>query len=223
MIMWMKTSLQHLSKLFYDSDYDISSLMKNIFTSDWFYDGNNMGSKIKSPVELLVGIRKMLPMQLENEKIQLLFEAALGQVLFYPPNVAGWQGGTAWIDSSTLMLRLRIPQLIKDDDAIYIKPKTDDDVQMGMKDNDDNINYKNGIAKNGFKISANVDWNAYTQQFAQVNDNDLYESVEAVVLQTDKRSLDKTVIESGITSNNKEDYIKNVTIALMSTPEYQLC
>src|SRR4029078_145244 len=107
-----------------------------------------IGNKIKSPVELLVGIRRILPMQLENAKIQLLLENALGQILFYPPNVAGWQGGKAWIDSSTLMLRLRIPQLIKDDDTVYIVPKTDDDVQMGMKENDaDDNHYKKGFGK----------------------------------------------------------------------------
>ena len=44
------------------------------------------------------------------------------------------KAATAWIDSSTLMLRLRIPQLIKDDDTVYITTKTDDDVQMGMKE-----------------------------------------------------------------------------------------
>jgi uncharacterized protein (DUF1800 family) len=216
-----KDIVDQLSKSFYQSNYNIRALMENIFTGDWFYEEKNIGNKIKSPVELLVGIRRMLPMQLENEKIQLLLENALGQILFYPPNVAGWQGGRAWIDSSTLMLRLRIPQLIKNHDTVYIIPKADDDVQMGMKE--DNDNYKKGFAKNGFQINANVDWNAYLQQFVNVGDNDLYKTIEAVVLQTNQGSVSKDVIESYITTNSKEDYIKNVTIALMSTPEYQLC
>ena len=163
----------------------------------------------------------MLPMQLENEKIQLLLENALGQILFFPPNVAGWQGGKAWIDSSTLMLRLRIPQLIKEDDTAYIIPKADDDVQMGMEENDNY--YKKGFGKNGFKINANLNWNAYLQQFVNVTGEDLYKTIEAVVLQTNRGSVTKDVIESYITTDDKEDYIKNVTIALMSTPEYQLC
>jgi uncharacterized protein (DUF1800 family) len=209
--------INSLSQSFYQSNYNLTELMKNIFTSDWFYEERNIGNKIKSPIELLVGIRRMLPMQLDNDKIQLLFENALGQILFYPPNVAGWQGGKAWIDSSTLMLRLRIPQLIKDDDTVFIAPKTDDDVQMGMPDND------KPYSKDGFKISAIVDWNTYIQQFAHVSDNDLYRYIEAVVLQTNKNSIDKEVIEANVTSAGKEDYIKNITIALMSTPEYQLC
>ena len=216
-----KDIVDQLSKSFYQSNYNIRALMENIFTGDWFYEEKNIGNKIKSPVELLVGIRRMLPMQLENEKIQLLLENALGQILFYPPNVAGWQGGEAWIDSSTLMLRLRIPQLIKDDDTAYIIPKPDDDVQMGMQEDDND--YKKGFKKTGFNINANIDWNAYLQQFVNIGDKDLYTTIEAVVLQTNKGSVSKNVIESYITSTGKEDYIKNVTIALMSTPEYQLC
>jgi uncharacterized protein (DUF1800 family) len=216
-----KDIVNDLAKSFYQSNYDIKALMKTIFTSDWFYDERNIGCKIKSPVELLVGIRRMLPMQLEDERTQLLLESALGQVLFYPPNVAGWPDGAAWIDSSTLMLRLRIPQLIKDDDEFYITPKTDDDVQMGMPDNEKN--YTKQLSKGGFRISAGINWNIYLQQFENISDKELYQKIEAIVLQTNNGSIDRKVIESNITSKNREDYIKNVTITLMSTPEYQLC
>src|SRR5262249_34193319 len=47
-----------LANKFYQSNYDISELMKEIFSSDWFYDPKNIGSRIKSPVELIVGIRR---------------------------------------------------------------------------------------------------------------------------------------------------------------------
>ena len=161
-------------------------------------------------------------MQLENESIQILLQRALGQILFYPPNVAGWPGGKTWIDSSTLMLRLRMPQLIKDDDTVYITPKQDDDVQMGMQNNDE-PNDKKNFRSDGFKITANIDWNKYVRQFDQVNDKDLYDAIEAVVLQTNKGSVSKSLIESNVQGKNKEEYIKSATISLMSTPEYQLC
>ena len=161
-------------------------------------------------------------MQLENEGVQILLQRALGQILFYPPNVAGWPGGKTWIDSSTLMLRLRMPQLIKDDDTLYITPKEDDDVQMGMQNSDDS-NDKKSFRSAGFKITANIDWNKYIRQFDEVNDKDLYGTLEAVVLQTGKGSINKSVIEANFSVKNKEEYIKSATIALMSTPEYQLC
>jgi uncharacterized protein (DUF1800 family) len=50
-----------LADRFYKNDYNIDKLMEDIFTNDWFYGDNNIGCRIKSPIELLVGIQRMLP------------------------------------------------------------------------------------------------------------------------------------------------------------------
>ncbi len=117
--------VQTLSGKFYQSGYDIASLMKEIFMSDWFYDTQHVGGRIKPPVELLVGLRRTIPMEFEREETMLLFEGLLGQVLFYPPNVAGWPGGRSWIDSSSLMFRLRLPQVILYSQELNARPKRD--------------------------------------------------------------------------------------------------
>ena len=127
------TKIEWLANRFYQSGYDIKKLLEDIYTSDWFYNDKNIGTRIKSPVELLVGIRRLIPMELQKPEMQLLFERALGQILFYPPNVAGWPGGKNWIDSSALMLRMRIPQILTDADDFVVKPKDDDDTMMGME------------------------------------------------------------------------------------------
>jgi uncharacterized protein (DUF1800 family) len=212
-----------LADRFYQSSYDISGLMKDIFTSDWFYDEKNIGARIKSPIELLAGIRRLLPMELEAEELQLLFQRALGQILFYPPNVAGWPGGKNWIDSSSLMLRLRIPQLIKDDDTFELNTKADDDQQMGMKDNYKKKARMGAVGKTGFQVRANVDWEKYARQFEGISREHLYDVLEAVVLQTKPGSVNETAVKGIVDSSTRENYIKTTTIALMSTPEYQLC
>ncbi|MEO6219211.1 MAG: DUF1800 domain-containing protein, partial [Ginsengibacter sp.] len=109
-----ESKIEWLADRFYHSNYDIKSLLEDIYMSDWFYDQKNIGTHIKSPVELLAGIRRLIPMELEKPETQLLFQRALGQIIFYPPNVAGWPGGKNWIDSSALMLRMRIPQILTD-------------------------------------------------------------------------------------------------------------
>lgn len=212
-----------LADKFYQSNYNIDALMQNIFTSTSFYDAKNIGTRIKSPVELLVGIRRVLPMEMENEDIQLLFQRVLGQLLFYPPNVAGWAGGKNWIDSSTLMLRLQIPRLIKDDDEFHITPKTDDDQQMGMKDNMQV--YKNKMktpGAGGYRINANVNWEKYTDQFNYVSKEDLLKTLAQTLLQTPPDTLSKIVAQN-VDNSSRQKYIETATIAFMSTPEYQLC
>lgn len=212
--------VQWLANRFYQGNYSISNLMNDIFTADWFYDEQNIAQKIKSPVELLVGIRRLLPMQVQNPEIQLLFQRALGQLLFYPPNVAGWPGGKAWIDSSSLMLRLRLPQLIDDNSHFVIKPKADDDQQMGMREN---LAPERGLAKKGFAVEAAIDWPAFTAIFNDVPKDKLYDAVERMVLQTKPGSVNKAAVLSTISNASRQDCIKTLTIALMSTPEYQLC
>lgn len=121
-----------LAGRWYQNNYDIQSILQDILNGEWFYDPRNIGCRIKSPVDLLAGIRRMLPMKIANEEVQLLLQRLLGQVLFYPPNVAGWPGGNSWIDSSTLMFRLRIPELIYASGEFNLKPKDDDDQMMGL-------------------------------------------------------------------------------------------
>jgi len=214
--------INQLAEKFYHSNYNIGKLMETIFTAKWFYDEQNIGIKIKSPVELMVGIRRMLPMQLQNAAIQILLQRALGQLLFYPPNVAGWPGGKSWIDSSTLMLRLRIPQLIKDDDTFYITPKVNDDQQMGMKENFDLAKAKRQ-SRSGFSIEAAIDWSTFIHPFTNTSRDVLFETLQQMLLQTFPGNPDKSVIENISSKTSREEYIKSVTIALMSTPEYQLC
>ncbi|MCW3092081.1 MAG: hypothetical protein JWP81_3150 [Ferruginibacter sp.] len=210
-----------LAGRFYENEYDIKKLMEDIFTSDWFYDEKNVGAKIKSPVELIVGMRRLLPMELENDSAQLLFQRALGQILFYPPNVAGWPGGKSWIDSSTLMLRLRIPQMIAANEVVNIHPKNDDDIMMGQMQDE-----KKKLKKNtGFGIgnsAAVVDWPMVTKIFEKVTREDLLPKISETVLQTKSR-VSNVILAKYLHSESREAYIKSAIINLMGTPEYQLC
>ena len=214
-----------LAGRFYESDYDIGKLMEDIFTSDWFYDERNIGCKIKSPVELLVGIQRMLPMKLENEEALLLLQRLLGQILFYPPNVAGWPGGKTWIDSSTLMMRMRIPQLINERDEFNIKPKADDDQMMGRNDDDiktGSDNNQGRVGKAGRPINAEIDWSKYVGYYNSVPRTDLVNDIAGNLLQT-KKTVSADIINEYSDAGDKESFIKTATIQIMSTPEYQLC
>ena len=208
---------QWLSKRFYSNNYNIAKLLEDIYTSDWFYEEKNIGIKIKSPIELLAGVRRLLPMQLENDQSQLLFQRALGQILFYPPNVAGWPGGKNWIDSSSLMLRLRIPQILAANDAINIMPKGDDDVQMGMMERA--AKKMKDTVKGGTAV---IDWPAVNKVFEKVQREKLLENIADTVLQT-KSQVSNTILDKYINTENRENYIKSAVVNLMATPEYQLC
>ncbi len=122
-----------LSKDFYHSGYDIKQLLERIFTASWFYDPINIGNKIKSPIELMVGIMRTLPMKIASPENLIVYQKLLGQMLLYPPNVAGWPSGKAWIDSSTLLLRMQVPQIWAGMRPLDLDAQNDDDLDMGLK------------------------------------------------------------------------------------------
>lgn len=208
-----------LADRFYANDYAISMLLEDIFTSDWFYADKYIGSLIKSPVELLVGIQRMLPMKVENEESLLLLQRILGQLLFYPPNVAGWPGGKTWIDSSSLMLRMRIPQLINDRDEMNVRAKDDDDTMMGQRGN--TLNKMAAMPKKQ-QLNAQVNWQPYLKFYESTIREKLVVRIGSCLLQT-PLSVSTGLITRFSDESGRENFIRTATIQLMSTPEYQLC
>ena len=94
------------------SNYKISELLKVVLSSEEFWAKENRGAKIKSPVELVVGTLRTLPIvapipkntRTRGKRLTDLCHS-LGQKLFVPPDPAGWPGGDSWIDSDTLTSR----------------------------------------------------------------------------------------------------------------------
>ncbi len=217
--------VEALADKFYKSNYDISKLLEEIFTADWFYQEKNIGAKIKSPVELMAGIQRMLPMKLQNEEALLLLQRVLGQVLFFPPNVAGWPGGRNWIDSSSLMMRMRLPMLINDSDEMNVRPKDDDDQMMGRSDpNEDPKNKAQRMINRatGRPIIADIDWRLYVKNYESVPRESLVEAITKTLLQT-KPGVSPDIIKQYADAAGRESFIKTATMQVMSLPEYQLC
>lgn len=192
-----------LSKDFFDSGYDIRRLLDRVFTAAWFYDSKNVGNKIKSPVELMAGIMRMLPMEIANPENLIVYQKLLGQMLLYPPNVAGWASGKAWIDSSTLLLRMQIPQIWTGLRPLDLDAQNDDDLDMGMKQS-------RALAKAYKNPKISIDWAGVEAVFA---DRDPFE-----LLLQQQPSFGKALRDSYAGGSRRRTIIE-----VMSIPEYQLC
>lgn len=88
--------------------YRLRGVLKTLFRSEHFYDPAFMGNMIKSPTQLVAGtIRTLNTPERDLDKL-LDAMAMMGQQLFDPPSVKGWNGGRAWINTSTLFIRQNI-------------------------------------------------------------------------------------------------------------------
>lgn len=217
-----KEKAEWLADRFYTNKYEIGPLLEDIFASDWFYEEKNIGTHIKSPIELIVGMQRLLPMKMENEEALLLLQRVLGQVLFYPPNVAGWPGGRNWIDSSSLMMRMRLPMLLNQTDEMNIRPKDDDDQMMGKKDADVAANMKKTFEKGGRPINVTIDWGLYVKHFEKISRENLVDTIIRNLLQVSIR-IPKELISQYADGSGREVFIRTATLQVMSAPEYQLC
>lgn len=98
--------LDELAARLRGDNYALKPFLRALFLSQDFYSEPSLGTQIKSPVQFLVSTYRKLG--LEKIPGTPYFPAAtnlLGQALGNPPNVKGWDGGRAWLNPSTILLR----------------------------------------------------------------------------------------------------------------------
>ena len=199
--------INQMADVFYNAKYEIKPLLEFVFLSDWFYADKNIGNLVKSPVELLTGLNRQFYINYQNPDVLLQFQRTLGQVLFRPPNVAGWPGGRNWIDSSSLMYRIKIPSTILNAGVIDFTGKA----------NPEDEAYLASVRKQQLnvikRVQAQPDWDKFLHD---------------IPAGTSKEQLAEFMLEPSVNKTVKDDInnapdIKTTAIQIVSTPEYQLC
>jgi uncharacterized protein (DUF1800 family) len=205
--------VKELATHFYNSKYDIASMMKKMFTSDWFYSPENVGTKIKSPAEFLVGLSREFYVTYNKPQVLIQLQSSLGQYLFNPPNVAGWPGGQSWIDSSSLMLRMRIPSLVLNDGEIDFSGKADPEDEAVIALSRTATSNANANMKPKSYVNANADWPKF---LATLPKGLTPLALTEFLLQPKLNAKITTMV-----SDNKG--LRSTAVEITSMPEYQLC
>lgn len=202
-----ETHINQMTDVFYKANYEITPLLQFVFQADWFYDDKNIGNLVKSPVEFLVGLNRQFYVTYQNPDVLLQFQRTLGQVLFRPPNVAGWPGGRSWIDSSSLMYRMKIPSTVLSAGVIDFSGKATPEDEA----------YLAATKKQQFNVIKRTqsvpDWDKFLKEIPD---------------KTPRLEVARFMLEPQLNPNitdevNKTTDIKTMVIQLVSTPEYQLC
>lgn len=96
-----------LAQALLDHDFELAPVVRILLKSACFFSEAHLGAQIKSPVELVAGLLRdcdAAPAPTTLEPIPFVTQL-LGQALLSPPNVAGWPGHHAWIDTTRLTIR----------------------------------------------------------------------------------------------------------------------
>ena len=92
-----------------NNNFDIGPTLETLLSSDWFYSHDVMRRQIKSPVQLVVGALRQLKVSPPDARPIDNSLRLMGQELLSAPNVKGWDGGKAWVNTSTLFARYNLP------------------------------------------------------------------------------------------------------------------
>ncbi|QJR14999.1 DUF1800 domain-containing protein [Usitatibacter palustris] len=111
--------VERLAAAWREARYEVKPLMRAMLVSDAFWSAEARGAIVKSPVDLVVGTMKTFEIRPATLRPAVLAAALLGQNPMSPPNVKGWPGGEAWINSATLLGRKQLlERLFRGSDAM---------------------------------------------------------------------------------------------------------
>ncbi|MFT4525902.1 MAG: hypothetical protein ACI85F_002060 [Bacteroidia bacterium] len=191
-----ETFIKEMADEFYDSNYDISNLIRFILNSDEFIKEAVIGTRIASPTELLVRYIRTFNLKFKTDRVILAGQKSLGQVPLFPPNVSGWREQREWIDSSSLLYRMRLPLLM-----------FGDQIKTG---------------KRGQRWKPEVDWNPLVLSLKDVSDQDLTQAIINRLIQSDKSKIDQQNLDRFGNSESRTDRIIAIATRVMASPEFQL-
>ena len=128
-------------RAYFDSDYDIRSMLRALFHADFFKADDIRYEKVKSPAEFMAGVLRLTG-EFDRPRREILDRAFqmtwMGQQLNNPPSVEGWHEGMAWIDTGTLVERIN-----------FASEQFGDVSKPGVKTMIDNVLADNGDISSG--------------------------------------------------------------------------
>ena len=123
-------------RVFENSGLEIKPLLMYILTSDKFWSKENVFSKVKSPLELLVSSLRTMMIKFDAKQVFRVLKS-LEHCPFFPPSVKGWEDD--WLDTQSIVFRdsllKRVYRKSRNKEEIYI-PKEYKDKKSFVVSND---------------------------------------------------------------------------------------
>ena len=190
---------------YFKSDYEIASVLRTMFNSEYFKSDDARYARIKGPVEAIVGtIRLAGSYRSPTIEVHDLwgYTMFMGQGLLNPPTVEGWHEGMEWIDSGSLVERVNFSARELSD---VTKPGVVDITQRLLKKHTGGITPID-IVDGCLELMGPL-------QVGQTTRDGLIDFVT---------SLDQINEDTGKRDNTVEDQIAKTLGVIASTREYQL-
>jgi uncharacterized protein (DUF1800 family) len=98
--------LSRVSSSYFRSQYDMRTVMQDVLLSPEFWDSSSMYARFSWPAEFLVRALKDIGWNGFSLTNALTPLSNMGQTLYDPPDVAGWDLGRSWFSTGTMLARM---------------------------------------------------------------------------------------------------------------------
>ena len=98
--------IQDVARTYYDGGYEIKPMIRRLLTSAQFHDDRNFYKRYSWPVEFVVRSMKEVGWNGFSVATALTPLTNMGQQLFEPPDVAGWDLGRGWFSTGGMLARM---------------------------------------------------------------------------------------------------------------------
>ena len=206
-----------LAEEFRNSGNNFKPLLRTMFQSEEFYAASIIRNQVKSPVQWLVGSVRVLERDLPAPLICFGLTRNLGQDLFTPPNVKGWDGGVSWITTNNLLSRYNEAAILVQGDTAMLQSAF---ASLGLNAQANN-RVQNRLQYVRLKT---VDVAKILTDAERQDKNKLVAALETRLLQSKLRGKQEQTLREYLNSQATLDdaIILNAIRLMMSTPEYQL-
>lgn len=204
-----------LSDIFRKSDNTFKPVLQAMFLSEEFYEASLIRNQVKSPVQWLVNSARVLECELPPPLACAAVLRTLGQDLFAPPNVKGWDGGLAWITTNNLLSRYNEAAALVQGDMSLVAGMADTrNPQQARQIQNRLRNYRAG-GVNVEKILTGPE---------RLDKNALVAALEKRLLQDKLKPRQEQSLREFLDSRKQlnEADVRTAIRLVMSTPEYQL-
>ena len=204
-----------LAAVFRETGNNFKPLLTAMFRSEEFYSESIIRNQVKSPVQWLVGSVRVLERNLPPPFVCFGLTRNLGQDLFQPPNVKGWDGGLSWITTNNLLARYNEAALLVQGDASVLRG-------MAFGPNGGgNMQLQSRLADVRLRT---VDVYKLLTQEERDDKGKLVAALEKRLLQGKLSAKQEKTLRDYLNEQPDLDApaIRNAIRLIMSTPEYQL-
>ena len=204
-----------LAKVFADAGTKFKPVLRAMFLCEEFYAPTIVRNQVKSPVQWLVGSVRVLERDLPPPMVCFGLTRNLGQDLFAPPNVKGWDGGLSWITTNNLLARYNQAATLVQGDLSGV----------GGIAGANNPNMNMIIERRMRNMRAGgVEAKKIAPEEKRADKEKLIASLERRLIQDQLKPKQKQALRDYLDSKAQLDdaAILNAIRLVMSTPEYQL-